>query len=133
MKRTATEDFLPGLLELPSGHVDEDETLVVALARELQEETNLKLTSIRDIGKSFDYLSHSGKKKRQINFIVQAIGQLRLNPEEHSRFYWMTKSEVQNTAQMLEQNRNIIFDAYEQLSDTNLAIIVSCLLGCRCR
>jgi 8-oxo-dGTP diphosphatase len=47
------------------------ETLDVALVREVEEETGLIVTEIREYRGSFDYISGSGKKSRQFNFNVQ--------------------------------------------------------------
>lgn len=55
------DDFLGGLVELPSGTVDEGEELLPALAREVKEETGLDVESVDEFINTFDYTSGSGK------------------------------------------------------------------------
>lgn len=90
--KRAANDFMAGLVELPSGTVEEGETLQKALIREVFEETHLTLNK-EDIGpfvESFDYESKSGKKTRQFNFLCQAhdVAELALSAE-HETFYWV--------------------------------------------
>lgn len=87
--RADDEDFLPGYAELPGGGVEEGETIVDALHREVKEETNLDIEKIVACTGSFDYTSGSGAKVRQFNFlVVPSNNVVRLNPKEHSRFEW---------------------------------------------
>ena len=69
LKRTKN-DFTGGLIALPSGMVEKDETILSALYREIKEETGLQILSIEKILGTFDYISQSGKKTRQINFKI---------------------------------------------------------------
>lgn len=89
VRRTA-EEFMGGLVELPSGGVDPNENILDALIREIKEETNLDVENIQAYIGSFDYVSGSGKKTRQLNFTVSAIGELQLNPEEHDEYFWLS-------------------------------------------
>jgi 8-oxo-dGTP diphosphatase len=84
----ATSDFMGGLIELPSGGVKEKESLLGGLEREVLEETGLHIEFISAYLGCFDYLSKSGKKSRQFNFLVQASSdEIVLNPSEHQAFY----------------------------------------------
>lgn len=87
--RRIPNDFMGGLVELPSGGVDRSESILEALIRELKEETNLSILSIDQYVGSFDYVSGSGKKARQLNFAVSATGKIVLNPEEHDLHFWL--------------------------------------------
>jgi len=95
LKRCLKEDFMPGLIELPSGGIEGGENLADALAREVLEETSLKISSVESYVGSFDYTSHSGRKSRQFNFVVKVedISSLQLNDEEHSEYFWVDPSE----------------------------------------
>lgn len=94
LRRAATEDFLPGLEEIPSGGVEPGEGLLEALSREVEEETGLRVTSILAYVDFFDYLSGSGRKTREFNFLVDTDGgEVRLNPAEHDAYAWLAPEE----------------------------------------
>lgn len=84
-----TDDFMGGLVELPSGTVDEGEDLLTALAREVKEEAGLDAVSIDECIDTFDYRSASGKKTRQFNFKVTTDGTVHLDGEEHVTHHWV--------------------------------------------
>lgn len=96
MRRAGTEDFLPGMFELPSGKVDLDESLIEALYREVYEESGLHICHIKKFAPSFDYLSASGEKRRQLNFIVEVYPDnlVKLNPAEHDAYYFVNYSQI---------------------------------------
>lgn len=87
LERTPS-DFMGSLVELPSGAVDTGEDLFTALVREVREETDLLVTVVNAYLGSFDYLSGSGKKSRQFNFLVETEpGEITLSPSEHCAFH----------------------------------------------
>ncbi len=85
------DDFMGGINELPSGNMEKEETLRDALIRELKEETNLDLKSFLKYLGSFDYLSGSGKKTRQYNFLIDVIENGEIKLTEHNNFIWAEK------------------------------------------
>ena len=86
-----SDDFMGGLVELPSGRVDPREEIIEALKREVQEETGLKVESSDSFVGTFDYTSSSGKKTRQLNFLTRVKeSKVRLNPAEHTEYYWLS-------------------------------------------
>ncbi|MBJ7534554.1 NUDIX domain-containing protein [Rhodomicrobium vannielii ATCC 17100] len=87
--RRSPKEFLAGLHEIPSGTVEPDEGLLAALSREVHEETGLAVIGVRRYVKAFDYLSGSGRRTRQFNFLVETDdGEIRLNPAEHDEAIW---------------------------------------------
>jgi 8-oxo-dGTP diphosphatase len=97
LKRAGT-DFMPGLYELPSGKVDANEDIDIALAREVKEETNLTVSSIKKYIGHFDYQSRSGANTRQLNFVVDvnSDGHVMLHEKEHEGYTWLTPNELGN-------------------------------------
>ncbi|MFG3498723.1 NUDIX hydrolase [Streptomyces sp. NPDC047928] len=81
------DDYLGGLWELPSGGVDEGETLIEALRREVAEETGLTVETVGDYLGHFDYRSGSGRATRQFNFTATVTeGPVKLT--EHDAHVW---------------------------------------------
>ena len=93
LKRRKT-DFLEGIYELPSGKLEEGETIPIALEREVREETNLKLKDIFEYIGTFDYKSKTGKLTRQFNFIITVIDPSKVKLSEHERYAWINKETI---------------------------------------
>lgn len=109
--RASDEDLFPDHAEIPGGTVDEGEALLDALVRETKEETGLDISEIVDYRKGFDYISSSGKKVRQFNFIVKTTHHnVVLNPKEHSAFSWIAPSDTEalNTLQITPEMKEVI-------------------------
>lgn len=92
--RRKSDDFMPGIYEIPSGGVDPGETLDVALIREIMEETSLTVAEIgRHLG-NFDYSSASGKNARQFNFIVMVKPPYDIKLTEHDDYVWCPEDQL---------------------------------------
>ena len=117
VKRASTEDFLPDLQEIPSGGVEQGETFLQALHREVWEETRLKITDVKAYMNCFDYLSSSGKKTREFNFWVETDGfDVRLNPAEHSEFKWVgVLSEDFVGLNLSQETRACVIEAHKRI------------------
>ncbi len=88
-------DSMGGFVGIPSGTVEAGEALLTALAREVQEETGLIVTSVLEYLGSFDWTSSSGKKTRHFNFIVEIEeGKIKINPTEHQAYYLVALSDA---------------------------------------
>jgi 8-oxo-dGTP diphosphatase len=104
-------DWLPGMYELPSGKVEEGESIDAGLKREVWEETGLKVKKITDYLGSFDYLTRSGKDVRQFNFIVSVNAPLDIKLTEHDDYKWLAKDELGNY-KVTEHVKKIVCAAY---------------------
>ena len=87
------DDFMGGIDEIPSGKLEVGETLFEAVVREIKEETNLDVASIDGYIDYFDYLSGSGKKSRQYNFMVSVKDFEDVKLTEHDEFKWQDINE----------------------------------------
>src|SRR3989338_2555813 len=88
-KRADTKKFLPGVFELPGGHVDFGENPVDGLKREILEELGMRA----NIGDPFYVFTYTNDVKGShsievIYFAVfeDAIEQINLNSADHSQF-----------------------------------------------
>ncbi|HEY1097002.1 MAG TPA: NUDIX hydrolase [Alphaproteobacteria bacterium] len=121
LKRAPGEDFLPDLVELPSGGVDPGENLLQGLEREIIEETGLTITSVDRYINFFDYTSGSGKKARQFNFAVTVATpfEIKLNPAEHVAYYWVvpTADNLDGHFNLSDKTRKTIIQASDVLLD----------------
>src|SRR3990167_10838854 len=89
------DDFMGGIYELPSGRVEDGESLDIALYREVEEETGLKIREIKRYLGHFDYESKSGEKTRQFNFAVTVGESLEIKLQEHDKYAWTNKDQLQ--------------------------------------
>ena len=83
-----SNDSMGYLLELPNGTVDASENIIDALKRIIREEVGLEVDNVDSFVGAFDYISGSGKKTRQLNFLVRtSILEIKLNPAKHTGSY----------------------------------------------
>jgi len=94
-KRAETKKFLPGLWELPGGHVDFGEDIIDGLVREIDEEFNMQL-EVEEPFAVFTYINEV-KKTHSIEVIYLArftsnLDNITLNPADHSEFGWFEQA-----------------------------------------
>lgn len=99
-KRAGTKKFLPGVYELPGGHIDFGETTEDGLIREIQEEFGVQVR----LGDPFAVFTYENKVKgsHSIEVIYFATFadpdvEVKPNPEDHSTCGWFAESELPQT------------------------------------
>ncbi len=96
-RRADTKRFLPGVYELPGGHVEYGEDLVSGLKREILEELGMRI-SVGDPFFAFTYLNEvKGSHSVEIVYFARFIDpleQIRLNPEDHSTCGWFGEEDL---------------------------------------
>jgi len=97
------DDFMGGILELPSGNVEKGEKVNEGLEREVKEETNLDVENIGMFVNTFDYLSGSGKKSRQFTFEVNVIKSKDIFLTEHDEYYWLDYEEIKENKSITDE------------------------------
>jgi len=113
--KRAPDDFMPGIVELPSGGVETGESLLNGLKRETLEEVGFEVREVVAYVDSFDYLSQSGKSKRQFNFIVSGsftTGQAQLS-DEHVECYWVSPN-LLNDFNVSPETKNTLIKFWEK-------------------
>ncbi|MFI9272616.1 NUDIX hydrolase [Kitasatospora sp. NPDC052896] len=88
------EDFMGGMWEIPSGKVEEGETILEALRRETTEETGLTIETVNGYLGHFDYPNSRGGTTRQFNFAVTVEKTEPVVLAEHDAHQWALPSEL---------------------------------------
>ena len=105
--RRSPDDYMGGIFELPGGGVDEGETIEETVKREALEETGLQVIAILSMYEGFDY-EKSTKKVRQLNFLVDALGdEVKLELSEHDAFEWIGEEDLDNYPMTPEMRKSI--------------------------
>lgn len=96
-KRADTKKFLPGVFELPGGHIDFGEEVVDGLKREILEEFGMRAT----VGDPFYVFTYTNEVKgsHSVEIIYFAafedpIENIKISPEDHSQFVWIAGNEI---------------------------------------
>lgn len=96
-KRAESKKFLPGVFELPGGHVDFGESIIEGLKREIKEELGMDI----EVGDSFYAFTYSNEIKGSHSIEViyfasfsQPNEDIKLNPDDHSEYKWIAEDEL---------------------------------------
>lgn len=97
-KRADTKKFLPGVYELPGGHIDYGEDIVMGLKREIKEEFGMDV-EVGDPFASFTYTNDiKGSHSIEVIYFAKFASPLEditLHPDDHSEFGWFTTDELE--------------------------------------
>jgi len=100
-KRAGTKKFLPGVFEVPGGHIDFGEDIVKGLAREVFEEFG-KTVAVGDPFYAFTYMNKvKGSHSVEVMFFARFTDpseEIRLDPADHSRYGWFAEDELDRVA-----------------------------------
>lgn len=96
-RRAATKKFLPGVFELPGGHIDFSEDIVTGLKREIKEEFGMGI-SVGDPFAAFTYTNEvKGSHSVEVVYFARftdPIEHITLDPADHSEFIWCSMTDV---------------------------------------
>ncbi len=100
-RRAETKKFLPGVYELPGGHVDFGEEPVDGLKREIFEEFGMRV-EVGDPFFVFTYLNPiKGSHSIEVIYFARFTDppeKVRLNPDDHSEYGWFAEGELNQVA-----------------------------------
>jgi 8-oxo-dGTP diphosphatase len=96
-KRADTKKFLPGLWEIPGGHIDFGEDVIEGLKREVMEEHGMRI-SIGDPFAAFTYTNEiKGSHSIEVVYFARfldPIENITIHPEDHSTYAWFSEEEI---------------------------------------
>ena len=107
--RRKADNFLGGIDELPSGKLENEESIFEGLIREIKEETNLDVYKICGYIDFFDYLSGSGKKSRQYNFWIKTKSTNEIKLTEHDEYKWFKLEECYKNKNLTPETISTIY------------------------
>ena len=105
-KRADTKKFLPGVYEIPGGHIDFGEDIVAGLKREIKEEFEVDIT-VGDPFASFTYANDvKGSHSVEVIYFAtftSSVEDIVIHPEDHSEYGWFAEDELEKV--MTENKR----------------------------
>lgn len=115
-RRADTKKFLPGLFELPGGHIDFGEDIIVGLKREIKEELTMGIAT----GDPFAVFTYQNliKGSHSIEVVyfaqfIEPIETITIHPEDHSEYRWFSKEEVKASKQYISPANQVSHDQPE--------------------
>lgn len=91
-----TNDYMPYLWDIPGGSIDFGEDTMIALKREIKEETGL-IININKIIFAYGYLSNPLRHQFQLVYDCDYVeGEVKIDPNEHSEYKWVTLEELKS-------------------------------------
>ena len=91
-KRADTKKFLPGLYELPGGHIDFGEDIVDGLRREIKEETGLDIEPLFPLSVRH-FTRKDGEVISLLSFVCTPLSSQVTLSSEHADFIWLDLSQ----------------------------------------
>lgn len=92
----ASHDSMPDRWEIPGGAIDDGETVLAGLAREVWEESGLEVSGLGAAAWGGEvFRTRGGKHVCKFTFVVEAkdSSEVRLDPNEHQDYVWATEAE----------------------------------------
>ena len=96
-KRATAKKFLPGVFELPGGHIEFGEDMVDGLKREIEEEFESQVT-VGDPFAVFTYTNEiRGSHSIEVIYFarfINPIEKIKMHSEDHSEYRWIAENEI---------------------------------------
>ena len=96
-RRGPERELFPRCWDIPGGHVEEGETPVEALSREVLEETGWRVRRVLAELGEMHWVGDDGVPRRELDYLVEVEGDLgapRLEWPDHVEFAWIGPGEL---------------------------------------
>jgi 8-oxo-dGTP diphosphatase len=110
-KRSPTRKLYPSSWDLPGGHVEENETIINALHREILEETGVKITKIKTLFKVWDWSQSPNEHNKEYTFVVECeIKEAIMEEGKITEFRLATKDNIEYLKENRDPNDTYIYN-----------------------
>jgi 8-oxo-dGTP diphosphatase len=96
-RRSATRKVFPNCWDVVGGHVEDGETMLGALAREIHEETGWTLSAVVAELYRLDWDPGDGVTRREVDYLVRVDGDLTapvLEADKHTEYMWVDDAKL---------------------------------------
>ena len=99
VQRSMNDDFLPGSWEFPGGNIEENELILEALEREVNEEIGLNIKNLeKNLVHFYDEIKEKNEKYHyiELDFLIEANNKdfNIILSDEHENFTWVKKDSL---------------------------------------
>jgi len=114
--RRIPDDYPGGMFELPGGGIEDGETFMDALKREVSEETGLTVRTFLGMFSGFGYSTPKKPRIRQFNFLVTVDDSgVKLSPE-HDAYEWVDEESLAKLPMTDEMRTKGFYGAFALLN-----------------
>ena len=99
VQRSMNDDFLPGAWEFPGGNIEDDELILEALEREINEEIGLNIKNLeKNLVHFYDEIKEKKEKYHyiELDFLIESNNKdfNIILSDEHENFMWVKKDSI---------------------------------------
>jgi dATP pyrophosphohydrolase len=110
LRRSEDTKYYPGTWQILTGHVQEGETAVDAVIREMHEETGLRPLVVYSMNHVIRFYEHQDDSIYLVPLFICVVpysARIKLNSKEHQRYKWCNLQEGQRNLYWLQHRRSL--------------------------
>jgi 8-oxo-dGTP pyrophosphatase MutT (NUDIX family) len=121
-RRSPHRRLFPNTWDIVGGHLEGDETIAEALAREVTEETGWQVSVVLGQVGEYAYRGDDGIDRIETDFLVRVDGDLsrpQLEEGKHTEFRWLSADELD----ILDEHRDLNNGLIRRIAEDGFAIL----------